>query len=111
VTRASALTSCVDERGLIPLPLGQWVRHDPRQPPPALRPDHDAADMALDDRSHRSDRVQIVTGVGEERSGAAVEATAVDEQRLVAIIERRPLDLVLGEVKLGNSLGDPVEQL
>jgi hypothetical protein len=50
-------------------------------------------------------------GIGEERAGAAVEATAVDERRLVAVIERRPLDLVLGEVKLGNSLGDPVEQL
>ena len=55
--------------------------------------------------------MHVLARVGEERTGAAVEATAVDEQRLVAIIERRPLDLVLREVKLGNAVGDPVEEL
>jgi hypothetical protein len=49
-------------------------------------------------------------GIGEECAAAIIEAAAVDEQRLVAIIERRPLDVVLVQVQLGNALGEPVEQ-
>ena len=41
---------------------------------------------------------------------AAVEPAAVNEQRLMAVIERRPLDRLLIEVQSGDALGDPVEQ-
>ena len=54
--------------------------------------------------------MDIRARVDEEGAVAAVDPAAVDEQRLMAIIERHPLDLVLGEVKLGNAVGDPVEQ-
>jgi len=33
-----------------------------------------------------------------------------DEQRLGAVGQRRPLDHLLVEVKLGNPIGEPVEQ-
>jgi hypothetical protein len=36
--------------------------------------------------------------------------TAIDEQSLVAVVERGPLDRVLREVDLGNAIGDPVQQ-
>ena len=42
---------------------------------------------------------------------AAVEPAAVDEQRLVAVVQRGPLDRLLREVELGNAMGDPVEEL
>jgi hypothetical protein len=46
--------------------------------------------------------VHIVASVRDVGAGATVEAAAVDDQRLVAIFERRPLDLVLIEVQLGT---------
>jgi hypothetical protein len=36
--------------------------------------------------------VQVIAVVGEEGAGAAIEPAAVDKQRLVAVVERRPLD-------------------
>jgi hypothetical protein len=54
--------------------------------------DHDAADEALDDRSQRPDRVQVLAGVGEVGAVAAVDPAAIDEQRLVAVAQRDPLD-------------------
>ena len=55
--------------------------------------------------------MRVVAGVGEVGAGAAVDPAAVDEQRLVAVLNRQLLDLVLLQVKLGNAVGDPVEQL
>jgi hypothetical protein len=52
----------------------------------AVRPDHDAADVALDQRGQRSDRAQVVPALAEV---GAVDPAAVDEQRLVAVVERR----------------------
>jgi hypothetical protein len=79
--------------------------------PAAVRLDSDAADVAVDERSQRSDGVDVGTVIGEEQSGAAIEPAAIDNQALVAIIQRGPLDLVLLEIQLGNALGDPVKQL
>jgi hypothetical protein len=42
--------------------------------------------------------VHVVAGVGERDAGTAIHAAAVHEQRLVAVVERGPLDLVLIEV-------------
>jgi hypothetical protein len=42
---------------------------------------------------------------GEVGAGAAVDPAAVDEQRLVAVVERRPLDRLVREIELGNALG------
>jgi hypothetical protein len=42
--------------------------------------------------------VQVVAAVGEEGAFAAVDPAAVDEQGLVAIVQRRPLDRLLVEV-------------
>jgi hypothetical protein len=46
--------------------------------------------------------VQVLTGVGEVSAVAAVDPATVDEQRLVAVVQRRPLDLSPIEVKLGR---------
>jgi hypothetical protein len=62
-------------------------------------------------RLSRADSVHILAGAHEERTSAAVEPAAIDEQGFVAIIEGRPLDLVLFEVQLGHPIGDPVKQL
>jgi hypothetical protein len=64
--------------------------------------DHDAADVSLGDRGHRSDHMHVLARLGEEGTVDTVEATAVDEQRLVAIIERRPLDLVCARSSSGT---------
>jgi hypothetical protein len=89
------------------LGLRQRVGHRASEDAAAVRPDHDAADVPRDDRSQRPDRVQVaVGGVGEVDARAAVDPAAVDEQRLVAVIERRPLDLVLVELQLGNAIGE-----
>jgi hypothetical protein len=76
-----------------------------------VRLDHDAADVAGDDRVQHPDRVHVLAGVGEVCAAPAVEPAAVDDQRLVAVVQRRPLDRLPLEVKLGNALGDPVQQL
>jgi hypothetical protein len=55
--------------------------------------------------------VEVVAGVGEEGALAAVDPAAVDEQRLVAVVERRPLQRLLFEVELGNAIGDPIQEL
>jgi hypothetical protein len=47
----------------------------------------------------------------EEGAGAAIEPAAVDEQRLVAVVERRPLDPLPVEVEPANPMSDPVEEL
>jgi hypothetical protein len=91
--------------------LRQLVGHRRSEKVAAIGPDHDAADVARNERGHRSDRVQVVASVGEERAVAAVEATAVDEQRPMAVIECCPLDFVLREVKLWKAIGEPVEEL
>ena len=70
--------------------MRQRVALDTGEHAAPVGPDHNAADVARYERSHRSDRVQVIAGIGEERAGAAVEATALDEQRLVAVIERCP---------------------
>jgi hypothetical protein len=77
--------------------------------PAAVGRDDDAADH-VGERSQRPDDVEVAAGIGEECAAAIIEAAAVDEQRLVAIIERRPLDVVLVQVQLGNALGESVEQ-
>jgi hypothetical protein len=41
--------------------------------------------------------VHVVAGVGEVGAVAAVDPAAVDEQRLVAVVERRPLERLLRE--------------
>ena len=48
---------------------------------------------------------------GGEGARASVDPAAVDEQRLVAVVQRRPLDRLLVEVEPRSALGDPVEQL
>jgi hypothetical protein len=48
--------------------------------------------------------VEVVAVVGEVGAGPPVH-----EQHLMAIGERRPLDLVLVEVEPRYSLGDPIE--
>ena len=55
--------------------------------------------------------MHVDAAIGEGGALAAVDPAAVDEQRLVAVVQRRPLDRLLREVKLGNALGDPVQQL
>jgi hypothetical protein len=65
--------------------------------------------VAGDQRIERADRVHVVARIGKVGTVAAIEATTVDEQRLVSVTECRPSDLVLVEVKLGNSIGEPVE--
>jgi hypothetical protein len=64
-----------------------------------------------DQRSHRPHRVQIVPGVGEVGTLAAVDPAAVHEQRLVPVVQRGPRERLLREVELGNAIGDPVEEL
>ena len=63
------------------------VRHDASEVPTAVGPDHNAAEMALDDRCHRADRVYVVASVGEVGTVATVDPAAVDEQRFVSIVE------------------------
>jgi hypothetical protein len=82
--------------------LRQRAGHHASQLAAAIRPDHDAADVALDHRGPRSDRVQVVAGVGEEGAVAAVDPAAADEQRPRAVIDRGPLDRLPVEVKLGT---------
>ena len=55
--------------------------------------------------------MHVVAGVGEVGAVAAVDPAAVDEQRLVAVVERGPLDPLLVEVEPRDADGDPVEQL
>ena len=55
--------------------------------------------------------MHVLAVVGQVSAVAAVDPTAVDEQRLVAVLERRPRDRLLLEMQLGNAAGDPVEQL
>jgi hypothetical protein len=76
----------------------------------AVRPDHDAPDAAGGQRGERAERVHVLPGVGEVGTVATVDPAAVDEQRLVAIVERCPLDRLLLEVQLGEPGLDPVEQ-
>jgi hypothetical protein len=76
----------------------------------AVRPDHDAADVTGDERVQRPDDVYVLAVVGEEGAGAAVDPAAVDEQRLMAVVQRGPLDGLLREVELGDAIGDPVEE-
>jgi hypothetical protein len=45
--------------------------------------------------------VHVVVVVDEEGALAAVEPAAVDDQRLVAVVQRRPLDRPLRKVELG----------
>jgi hypothetical protein len=45
----------------------------------AIGADHDAADEAVDQRSHRPDCMDVVAVIDEERAGAAVNPAAVDE--------------------------------
>jgi hypothetical protein len=45
-----------------------------------------------DERIERRDRVHVLAVVGEEGARAAVDPAAVDQQRLVAVVERGPLD-------------------
>jgi hypothetical protein len=47
------------------------------------------------ERGQAPDGVHVLSRVGEVGAVAAVEPTAVDEQGLVPIVERHPLDLVL----------------
>ena len=96
--------------GSIGLRLRQRVRHRLSDVAAAVRLDHDAADVAVDDRGQRPDRVHVLAVAGEVGALAAVEPTAVDEQRLVAIVQRDPLDLMLVEVE-ADAVGDSVEEL
>ena len=43
----------------------------------------------------RADRVHVVASVGEVGAVAAIHPATIDEQRLVATIQRRPLDRLL----------------
>ena len=85
-------------------PLRQRVRHRPNETARAVGIDHYAAEVAGDDRVQRPIDLEVLAAVGE------VVAAVADVQRLVAIGERPPLDLVLVEVNLGHPVGDPVEQ-
>jgi hypothetical protein len=49
--------------------------------------------------------VHVVASVREVDAATAVEPAAVDDQRIVAIVERSPLDPLVVEVKLGNPIG------
>jgi hypothetical protein len=66
--------------------------------------------VAGDDRVQQPDRVQVIAAVGEVRAVAAADPAAIDEERLLAVGERRPLDRLSIEIELGSALGDPVEQ-
>jgi hypothetical protein len=57
----------------------------------AIRLDHDATDRAFNERSHRPDRVQVVAGVCEYETGAAVEA-AIDGKPRRGVGHLAPLD-------------------
>jgi hypothetical protein len=59
---------------------------------------------------HVPTALHVLASVSEVSTGAAVDPAAVDEQHLVAVIERCLLDLVLIEVQLGHPVSDPVEQ-
>jgi hypothetical protein len=80
------------------------------QPSGAIRLDHDAADVAGASGASIPTTCTSSPSADEEGAVAAVEATAVKDQGLAAVIERRPLDRLLIEVKLGNAIGEPVEQ-
>src|SRR5918995_7196568 len=82
--------------------LRQRVGHRASQVTAALRPDHDAAEVALEERRHVPVRVHVVAVVGEEGAVAPVDPAAVDEQGLVAVRQPVPLDRVPVEVELGT---------
>jgi hypothetical protein len=90
--------------------MRQGIGHRASKNTAAVRPDHDAADVSGDERVRRPDYVYVPAGVGEVGALAAVDPAAVDEQRLVGVVERCPLDRLLSEVKLGNAIGEPVEE-